>query len=517
MEQTDILVIGGGIAGLSFAIESALALPDKQVLIVTKGKIRSSNTYFAQGGIAAVWDLQYDTFDKHITDTMIAGAGLCVREVVESVVKEGPAAINQLISWGVQFDKNRNGEFSLHREGGHCVDRILHIKDSTGASLLERLINKAQSLPNIEIKEGFMGIDLILKPGANEYKKSTCVGAFFFDENEEIITRIYAQTIMLATGGAGQIYQNTTNPHLATGDGVAMAYRAGASVANMEFVQFHPTALYDPGSNPSFLITEALRGAGAVLIDHAGKEFMSKYDVRGSLAPRDIVARALQTEIENSGKEYMLLDTSRVGEQRFIFDFPTVFNKCISIGINPLKDPIPVVPAAHYFCGGIKVDENGQTNIANLFAGGECAYTGLHGANRLASNSLLEALVFASRSSRAIRKLDLSRYAKGEGVIWYSRASFNPSNNANLERYKEKIKSLMTANANIVRNMPELFKLMKELKLILDELDMLRFVGPLSPDLCEVNNMATVAMLVAKSAFRRNASVGLHFIKKMTI
>jgi len=374
--KVDFLVIGSGIAGLSYALKAA---EKGKVLILTKDHESESNTKYAQGGIAAVID-PTDNTSKHVADTMIAGAGLCDEKIVNIVISEGPDCVRELIESGTRFDKNKNGDYDLAMEGGHSAHRILHYKDATGSE-----IERAQHHLGELITSKTLGI--------------TCYGAYVLNTRSGKIETILSKITVMATGGAGQVYASTTNPSVATGDGIAMVYRAKGHVRDMEFVQFHPTSLYNPGEHPSFLISEAVRGFGAVLRTIDGAEFMHKYDVRGCLAPRDIVARAIDNEMKMRGDDYVYLDCRHLDRKGFIDHFPTIYNKCSSEGIDLFSKLIPVIPAAHYLCGGIIVDEFGRSTLKNLYAIGECACTGLHGANRLASNSLLEALVFANRTS----------------------------------------------------------------------------------------------------------------------
>ncbi|MCL4164606.1 UNVERIFIED_CONTAM: hypothetical protein GTU68_043533, partial [Idotea baltica] len=354
------------------------------------------NTSYAQGGIATVWNFNNDDFDKHIADTLDAGDGLCDEEIVEIVVKEGYERVKQIIEWGARFDRDEDEEYNLGREGGHTENRILHYKDITGWEIQRTLSDKVKEYKNVEIIEHYFAVDLLTQ-------HIQCYGVYALNKQTQNIETIRAKITVLATGGAGQIYKTTTNPVIATGDGIAMMYRAKGRLANMEFIQFHPTGLYNPaGENPAFLISEAVRGLGAVLKSKNGEEFMHKYDERLSLAPRDIVARAIDNEMKVRGDDYVCLDCRHLDHEEFMEHFPNIYEKCLSIGIDAFKDMIPVLPACHYTCGGIHTDSFGQSSIINLYAAGECTNTGLHGANRLASNSLLEGLVFGERVHREI-------------------------------------------------------------------------------------------------------------------
>ncbi|MCL4144492.1 UNVERIFIED_CONTAM: hypothetical protein GTU68_001580 [Idotea baltica] len=395
MRQTDFLVIGSGIAGLSFALKAA---KKGKVLVLTKVNAEETNTKYAQGGIAAVFNPEVDTYEKHITDTLIAGDGLCDRETVEVVIKEGPDRIRELIDYGANFDKDEDGTYDLTREGGHSEKRILHYKDITGWEIERALLEEVSKNPNIEILTHYYAVEVITQHH---------LGINITHVNSGKVEKILSKMTLMATGGAGHIYAATTNPVIATGDGIAMVYRAKGKVRDMEMIQFHPTSLYNPGSFPSFLVTEAVRGEGGVLRDRNGREFMYDYDERGSLAPRDIVARSIDAEMKNSGEEFVYLDITHKSKKLILDHFPNIYEKCLSIGIDMTKDYIPVTPAAHYLCGGILVDINGQSSIKNLFSCGECSSSGLHGANRLASNSLVEAAVFGNRiAQKALENIE---------------------------------------------------------------------------------------------------------------
>lgn len=396
MLKSDVLIIGSGIAGLSVAIKVAQRFPDRKCVIITKQESAESNTRYAQGGIAVVSDLVHDSYEAHIADTLNAGDGLCDRVVVEHVVRQAPLRLKELVDMGADFDRSSSGELVLGREGGHKANRIIHAQDVTGLNISTALLRRVNSLPNIQVLSHHMAIDLITSNGGQGVGNQTvCQGAIVLDQKTGNVEDHLAAATVLATGGIGQLYRTTTNPHIATGDGIAMACRAGARVSNMEFIQFHPTALYDPGSSPAFLISEAVRGQGAYLRNAAGERFMFRYHIDGELACRDVVARAIASEIQAGSDPFVYLDCTHVPEQTLEKHFPNILQTCLSKGIDIRKDYIPVAPAAHYLCGGINVDIHSRTNITNLYACGECSNTGLHGANRLASNSLLEATVFA--------------------------------------------------------------------------------------------------------------------------
>ncbi|HMX41301.1 MAG TPA: L-aspartate oxidase, partial [Saprospiraceae bacterium] len=407
--HSDLLIIGSGIAGLSLAIKTAKKMPDRQVLVLTKTVKGETNTRYAQGGIAAVWDLEKDNFEKHVADTLDAGAGLCKEDIVRIVVHEGPERVREMIGWGARFDKEKNADdYDLAREGGHSEHRILHYKDLTGWEMQRTLMEEAAKYPNIRVLEQYFALDLITQHHLGRMvirvtPDIECYGCYALNKQTGEIDTLLSRATIVCTGGGGQVYKSTTNPVIATGDGVAMAYRAKARVENMEFMQFHPTSLYNPvGENPAFLISEAVRGHGGILKTAEGEEFMHLYDPRLSLAPRDIVARAIDSEMKKRGTDCMYLDCRHLDRDDFVAHFPTIYEKCRSIGIDPMTQMIPVVPACHYMCGGIRVDEHGRSSINRLYAAGECSSTGLHGANRLASNSLLEAAVMAAGAARDV-------------------------------------------------------------------------------------------------------------------
>jgi L-aspartate oxidase len=379
MKKVDFLVIGSGIAGLSFAIKAA---QKGKVLILTKVNADETNTKYAQGGIAGVFDPNTDSFDKHISDTLIAGDGLCDKNIVEIVVTEGPDRIKDLIQYGANFDKEDSGEYNLTREGGHSENRILHYKDITGWEIERVMLEQIKSNPNIEILTHYFAVEVITQHhlGVSVSRDSTdveCYGIYALNINTGLVETILAKMTVMATGGAGHIYAATTNPIIATGDGIAMIYRAKGKIRDMEMMQFHPTSLYNPGSFPSFLITEAVRGEGGVLRNKFGKEFMYDYDERGSLAPRDIVARSIDAEMKKTGEEFVYLDITHKPKELILEHFPNIYEKCLSVGIDITKNQIPVTPAAHYLCGGVLVDEYGRSTIKNLLACGECSSTGL--------------------------------------------------------------------------------------------------------------------------------------------
>ncbi|GAB2836607.1 L-aspartate oxidase [Ferruginibacter profundus] len=515
--QTDFLVIGSGIAGLTYALKVAQECPDKKVTILTKTQSDETNTKYAQGGIAGVMDFNKDSFDKHIEDTLIAGDGLCNRHVVEIVVKEGVERIQELIGWGAQFDKEPDGDFKLGKEGGHSEFRILHHKDVTGKEMERALLEAIKRKPNIELISHCFVLDIITQHHLGYLiTKSTpdieCYGVYVLNLATNKIQKILSKITLLATGGNGQVYRTTTNPSIATGDGVAMVYRAKGRIENMEFIQFHPTALYEPGvRGQSFLITEAVRGDGGILRNHNGEAFMERYDERKDLAPRDIVARAIDNEMKVAGTENVFLDCRHFSKEKFVEHFPNIYEKCLSIGIDITKHLIPVAPAAHYSCGGIKTDEWGRTSINNLYAAGECASTGLHGANRLASNSLLEAMVFAHRAYLdAVKNINAVKYNQSL-PDWKVDGTSSPKEMILITQSVKELKLLMSDYVGIVRNNERLQRAMKRLDLLFAETEDLYKKTIVSPQLCELRNMITVAFLIVKSAEFRHESRGLHF------
>ncbi len=516
MIKTDFLVVGSGIAGLSYALKVAQHYPEKKVLVITKTKADETNTKYAQGGIAGVTDLERDSYKKHIQDTLIAGDGLCNPAVVEIVVKEGPERIKEIIEWGARFDKDSEGDYKLGKEGGHSESRILHHKDITGKEIERALLETVSQQKNIEIIKHCFVVDIITQHHLGWLvTKSTpdieCYGIYALDLHTDKIIKILSRITLFATGGNGQVYRTTTNPTIATGDGVAMVYRAKGKIENMEFIQFHPTALYEPGVSPSFLITEAVRGDGAILRNKNGEAFMGKYDDRKDLAPRDIVARAIDSEMKKAGTEHVFLDCRHLGLEKFVDHFPNIYEKCKSIGIDITKNLIPVAPAAHYSCGGIKTDEWGRTSINHLYACGECASTGLHGANRLASNSLLEALVFGQRcyvdSVERIKNIDFK-----EGIPdWDTLGTTEPREMILITQSIKELQLLMSDYVGIVRTNTRLERAMKRLDLLHEEIEALYQTTAVSPQLCEVRNLITVGYLIVKGAQFRKESRGLHF------
>jgi L-aspartate oxidase len=516
MIQTDFLVIGSGIAGLSYALKVAQHHPEKKVLVITKSRADETNTKYAQGGIAGVTDFEHDSYDKHIQDTLIAGDGLCNPHTVEIVVTEGPERIKEIIEWGTRFDKDPEGDFKLGKEGGHSEFRILHHKDVTGKEIERALLETVGKQKNIEIIKHWFVLDLITQHHLGYLvTKSTpdieCYGVYALDQHTNKIVQIISKITLLATGGNGQAYRTTTNPTIATGDGVAMVYRAKGRIENMEFIQFHPTALFEPGVSPSFLITEAVRGDGGILRNNRGEAFMEKYDPRKDLAPRDIVARAIDSEMKRAGTEHVYLDCRHMDKAKLMEHFPNIYEKCRSIGVDIATQLIPVAPAAHYSCGGIKVDEWGRTSIAHLYACGECSSTGLHGANRLASNSLLEALVFSHRCYLdSVRQVQYVAFRQNIPA-WNAEGTTEPDEMILITQSLKELQLLMSDYVGIVRTHTRLQRASKRLDLLHEEIESLYETTAVSPQLCEVRNLITVGYLIVKEAQFRKESRGLHY------
>lgn len=512
MHHVDFLVIGSGIAGLSFALKAA---NHGKVVIITKANEDESNTKYAQGGVAVVVD-KSDSFEKHIADTLVAGDGLCDERIVENVVREGPKRIEEIIGYGTHFDKTVSGVYDLAREGGHSEHRVLHHKDITGFEIERALLKNVHENPNIEILTHYFAVDLITQHHLGTFvDKSTpditCYGVYVLNSVDNRVEKILSRVTVMASGGAGHIYSSTTNPVIATGDGIAMVYRAKGKVRNMEFIQFHPTALYNPGEYPAFLISEAVRGFGGMLRRRNGDRFMEEYDSRSDLAPRDIVARAIDSEMKKSGDDFVYLDIRHRSKDEILKHFPNIYAKCLSIGIDMSRDYIPVTPAAHYLCGGIMVDEYGRSSIHNLYACGECASTGLHGANRLASNSLLEAAVFAHRIYEdATTKV--GRIAVPTDIPDWDDSDTALSNEDILVTHNlRETQKVMSDYVGIVRSDFRLERAMRRLGLLYDETESFYKNTRLSVKLCELRNVIQVAYLVIKSAMARKESRGLHY------
>ena len=512
MKNVDFLVIGSGIAGLSFALKAA---KHGKVLIVTKANEDESNTKYAQGGVAVVVD-KTDSFEKHIEDTLIAGDGLCDEAIVSIVVKEGPERIQEIIDYGTNFDITNHAMYDLAKEGGHSEHRILHYKDITGYEIERALLEQIHKEPNIEILTHYFAVEIITQHHLGEFvdKKSediNCYGVYALNTKTNSVEKFLSRVTVMATGGVGHIYSNTTNPVIATGDGIAMVYRAKGKVRNMEFIQFHPTALYNPGEYPSFLISEAVRGFGGVLRDRNGNEFMHLYDERKSLAPRDIVARAIDSEMKKSGEDFVYLDIRHRSKEDILAHFPNIYAKCLSIGLDMTRDLIPVTPACHYMCGGIMVDEYGRSSIHRLYACGECSSTGLHGANRLASNSLLEATVFAHRIyTDAVEKFGYNIVP--DNIPEWDETNTALSNEDILVTHNlRETQKIMSDYVGIVRSDFRLERALRRLGLLNEETEEFYKQTKLSIKLCELRNIIQTAFIVIKSAMMRKESRGLHY------
>lgn len=506
----DVLIIGSGASGLSLA----LRLADKhQVIVLSKGLVTEGSTFYAQGGIAAVFD-ETDSIDSHVEDTLIAGSGICDRHAVEFVASNARSCVQWLIDQGVLFDTHiqPNGKESYHltREGGHSHRRILHAADATGKEVETTLVSKAQNHPNIRVLERSNAVDLIISdkiglPGARRV-----VGAWVWNRNKEAVETCHAKAVVLATGGASKVYQYTTNPDISSGDGIAMAWRAGCRVANLEFNQFHPTALYHPQAR-NFLLTEALRGEGAYLKRPDGTRFMADFDERGELAPRDIVARAIDHEMKRLGADCMFLDISHKPAEFIRHHFPMIYEKLLGLGINLTKDPVPIVPAAHYTCGGVMVDDYGRTDVDGLYAIGEVSYTGLHGANRMASNSLLECLVYGWSAAEDITRR--MPYAHGVSMLppWDESRVENPDERIVIQHNWHELRLFMWDYVGIVRTTKRLERALRRINMLQQEIDEYYAHFRVSNNLLELRNLVQVAELIVRCAMMRKESRGLHF------
>jgi L-aspartate oxidase len=510
--QSDFLVIGSGIAGLSFALKAAEV---GSVTLVTKKEFQESNTNYAQGGIASVWDPN-DSFALHIEDTLKAGAGLCREDVVDLVVRSGPNMVRDLMTWGAEFTRaQESNDLALGREGGHSKNRIVYAADLTGREIERALTEAASAHPNIELFEHHMAVDLITDhhiSGAKVTSESQihCWGAYVLDTAAEVVKTFLARFTLMCSGGCGRIYQHTTNPKIATGDGIAMAYRAGARVGNLEFMQFHPTTLYHPKAD-SFLISEAVRGHGGILVDRSGQSFMDDYHEMGSLAPRDVVARAIDSEMKKSGEPCVFLDISSCPANELKIRFPNIYQNCLRFGVDLTKDAIPVVPAAHYMCGGVFTDTWGRTDINGLYASGEVTSTGLHGANRLASNSLLEALVFSDRAFQ-----DISGQLKAKAHIpdvpaWQDDGVFNTEEWVLLSHDRQEVQRLMWDYVGIVRSDFRLKRAARRIGIIAQEVDDFYKRTKVTEPLLDLRNLTTVAALTVRCALERRENRGLHY------
>jgi L-aspartate oxidase len=513
IKRFDFLIIGSGIAGMSFALKVANR---GTVALICKSGLEEANTFFAQGGVASVTNLPVDNFEKHINDTMIAGDFLSDCAAVEKVVYNAPEQIKELIRWGVDFDKDEKGDFDLHREGGHSEFRILHHKDNTGAEIQDSLIEGVKKHPNITVFENHFAIEILTQHhlGITVTRQTPdieCFGAYIINIRTGGIDTFLSKVTLMATGGIGAIYRTTTNPLVATGDGIAMVYRAKGTVKDMEFVQFHPTALFHPGDRPSFLITEAMRGYGGILRTIDGKKFMQKYDERLSLAPRDIVARAIDNEMKNRGDDHVYLDVTHKDAEETKQHFPNIYEKCRSLGIDITKDYIPVAPAAHYLCGGIKVDLDARSSIRRLYAVGECACTGLHGGNRLASNSLIEAVVYADAAAKhAVHLIDSLSYQE-DIPAWDDDGTRSPEEMVLITQSVKEVGQIMSTYVGIVRSNLRLKRAWDRLDILYEETESLFKRSVASRDICELRNMINVGYLIMRQAIERKESRGLHY------
>lgn len=515
IKKYDFLVIGSGVAGMSYALQVAASGKGK-VALICKTSIEEANTAKAQGGVSSVTDFAVDDFEKHIHDTMVAGDFISDPEAVRQVVEGAPAGIQRLVQWGVNFDRKPDGTFDLHREGGHSEFRILHHADDTGFEIQRGLIEAVRQCPQIEVLENHFAVEIITQHhlGVRVTRRTTdieCFGAYVLTPEGRIDTYLSKVTLM-ATGGTGAVYATTTNPNIATGDGIAMVYRAKGLVKGMEFVQFHPTALYNPAErHPAYLITEAMRGYGGILRLPSGEEFMQKYDERLSLAPRDIVARAIDKEMKIHGIDHVYLDVTHKDAEQTKAHFPNIYAKCLSIGIDITKDYIPVVPCAHYMCGGIDVDLNGQSSIHRLYAVGECSHTGLHGGNRLASNSLIEAVVYAEAAARhSLSVIDTLTY-KDNVPEWNDHGMLTNEEKVLIAQDVKEVESIMSTYVGIVRSDLRLHRAWERLDLLYEETEHLFKRTVATRDLCELRNMINVGYLITRQALERKESRGLHF------
>jgi len=509
--DADFLVVGSGLAGLTFALRAAR---HGTVLVVSKDRLPESATNYAQGGIASVWSPD-DSFEAHVEDTLVAGAGLCHRDLVERVVREGPERIRELIALGTHFsrrDTNEDPEYDLGREGGHSHRRILHASDATGREIMRALVAAVRGEPNIRLLERHLAIDLLTDAELYPAEQTvSCWGAYVLDRDSGTVHTATARATMLATGGAGKVYLYTSNPDIATGDGIAMAYRAGVPIANMEFIQFHPTCLFHPAAK-SFLVSEALRGEGAILRRPDGRPFMAAYHADAELAPRDIVARAIDNEMKVHGFDHVYLDISHRPKDFLLRRFPTIYERCMSFGVDLTREPIPVVPAAHYCCGGALTTADGATNIRRLYAAGEVAMTGLHGANRLASNSLLEALVLGHRAAtHAVAAVAADPAQPPALPAWNPGSATDSDESVVVTQNWDEIRRFMWNYVGIVRSNRRLARALHRIAALQEEIQQYYWDFTITGDLIELRNLALVAELIIVSAIRRKESRGLHY------
>ena len=512
----DFLIIGAGVAGMSYALKIAKAHKGK-ICMICKTTLDEANTAFAQGGVASVTNLAVDDFDKHIQDTIIAGDYISDRKAVEQVVRNAPAQIQELVSWGTHFDRKKDGSFDLHREGGHSEFRILHHADDTGAEIQRALMAACRSHPRIEIKEHHFAVEIITQHHLGiEVTRRTpdieCYGAYVLNPETKKVDTYLSRVTLMCTGGCGAVYQTTTNPIIATGDGEAMVYRAKGTVKDMEFVHCYPTSLYHPGeTHPAYLITEAMRGYGGILRLPTGETFMEKYDKRLSLAPRDIVARAIDKEMKKHGIDHVCLDVTHKNPEETRKHFPNIYQKCLSIGIDITKEMIPVRPAAHYMCGGIKVDLNGESSIHRLYALGECSCTGLHGGNRLASNSLIEAVVYADAAAKHTLQV-VDNYEWNDKVPeWNDEGTMTNEEKVLITQSIKEVGEVMSNYVGIVRSNLRLKRAWDRLDLLYEETEALFKRVKATRDICELRNMINVGYLITRQAIERKESRGLHY------
>lgn len=513
VRKYDYLIIGSGVAGMSFALKVAKT---GTVALICKTTLDEANTDLAQGGVASVTNMLVDDFDKHIHDTMVAGDWLSDPAAVRKVVTEAPGQIKQLVEWGVEFDKKADGTYDLHREGGHSEFRILHHADNTGHEIQQSLVKAVKSNPNIDIYDNHFAIEIITqhhlgKIVTRRTSDIECYGAYVLDQATGKVDTFLSRVTLMATGGIGSVYRTTTNPLIATGDGIAMVYRAKGTVKDMEFVQFHPTALYHPGDRPAFLITEAMRGYGAVLRNLGGEEFMQKYDPRLSLAPRDVVARAIDNEMKQRGDDHVYLDVTHKDPEETKHHFPNIYKHCLGIGIDITKDYIPVVPAAHYLCGGIKVDLNACSSIKRLYAVGECSCTGLHGGNRLASNSLIEAVVYAAAAAKHAIEHHNDYSWREDVPEWNDEGTQHPEEMVLISQSEKEVGEIMSTYVGIVRSNLRLDRAWNRLDILYEETEKLFKESKVSRRICELRNIINVGYLIMRQAKERKESRGLHY------
>lgn len=511
MIKRDFLVIGAGIAGLSYAIKVALKWPESKIMVLSKEGFENSNTQYAQGGIAGVLPCSNDEVNKHVEDTMIAGDHKNNKEVVEMVVNEASESIDDLINWGVNFDKNKKGNYHLGLEGGHSENRVLHHKDFTGREIQDKLIRQAVNLGNIELLEHHFALELI-----NNKSNNRVIGAYIYSADSEKVETVVSKIVFIATGGIGQVYKTTTNPNVATGDGIALAYRIGANIEGMELVQFHPTALFGDIGDRAFLISEAVRGAGAILRNENGEAYMDKYDSRKDLAPRDIVSRASLNEIRNSTIPYVYLDVTHIQDKGFEKHFPVISAKCKELGLNLKKDYIPIAPAAHYLCGGISVNNKGKSSLNGMYACGECSATGLHGTNRLASNSLLEAVVYANQSYKStLNEFENIEFEEDVDDFWHPVVKKNISLDLPLKELRKKLQWLMSSYMAVEKSDESIAMMAKEVENISDNFEKLIYGKAYTIKSLEFRNLLSISQLIIDHSKGRKNNSGVFYNKDL--